>query len=118
MRASGWRPALIRFTTASMWLVAIAATFLPVPRIAEPARTLRSAVDLILPVAVYTLFAFEDRVGAWIRARPRGSLALIGEFNRISAAAGAAETPTDRQRIDEDLAGLDRFLRPETFEFI
>ena len=110
MRLSGWSRRRVRLTTASMWtfVAALVAAFLGGIQ----------ALFAALMVVFLAAFLFSERILAAIRARPNPRVALVREVRRIYGELESIEGPDDRARIDEDLAALDRWVEPATFEFI
>jgi hypothetical protein len=110
MRLSGWSRTRVRLTTAGMW------TFV----VGEVAAFITGNQVLFAALMVVSLVAFlpSERIIAAIRTRPDPRIALVREVTRIYGELGTIEGPDDRARIDEDLAALDRWVEPATFEFI
>jgi hypothetical protein len=110
MRRGGWSRTRIRLVTAAMWAFVAA----------EVAAFISLGQILYRVVVVVFLVAFlgSERIIAAIRARADLRIAVVREVARIFAELDSIEGPDDRARIDQDLAALDRWVEPATFEFI
>jgi hypothetical protein len=110
MRRGGWSRTRVRVTTAVIWALVAAelAVFI------RQSQLLYAAFMVVFVAAVLG----SDRLLAAIRARADPRIALLREVNRIYEELESIEGPDDRARIDEDLAALDRWVEPATFEFI
>jgi hypothetical protein len=110
MRLNGWSRARVRLVTAGMWafVAGVVAAFL------GGIQILFGALMVVFLVA----FLPSERIIAVIRARTDPRIALVREVRRIYGELESIEGPDDRARIDEDLAALDRWVEPATFEFI
>jgi hypothetical protein len=120
MRSAGWAANAIRLATLLTWFVAIAlAARLLLLRIPGPAALVAYRVLAYAQIPVLVVFAFaSQRITSAIRARPGRRAALIQEIKRIYGNLGSIEDAADRARLDEDLAHLDRYVDPGTFEFV
>ena len=110
IRRVGWSPRGISLLNAATWVLVVA----------ELAGFLLYVTEVYL--ATYVLFAVlllgYGRIIAAIKARTSPRILLVQEVSRIFGELGSNEGVDNRARIDEDLAALDRWVTPETFEFI
>jgi hypothetical protein len=119
MRRSGWSRRAVRATTAVMWVVAlIAAGRLLVPTAIPFWRTVGPVVfNGFLVLFVIALF-LNERARVFIADHPARRIALIREVHRIYARLDDGDIQHERAQIDADLTGLDRWVAPDTFEYI
>ena len=110
IRRDGWSPRGIGLLTAAMWTLVLA-------ELAGFLLYLTGAYLATYVLFVVLLFGY-DRIIAAIDARTNPRILLVQEVSRIFAELGKIEGVDTRARIDEDLAALDRWVTPETFEFI
>jgi hypothetical protein len=120
MRHAGWSTTMVRVTTALTWLAVVAAA----GRLLLPATRLPALIALDTIVFNIGLVFFviamtsKDWIRAAIAARPSGPTTLVNEVERIFRELNVAGTSVDRAEVDADLAALDRWLTPATFEYI
>jgi hypothetical protein len=110
IRRVGWSPRGIGLLTAAMWTLVLA-------ELAGFLLYLTGAYLATYVLFVVLLFGY-DRIIAAIDAQTNPRILLVQEVSRIFAELGRIEGVDTRARIDEDLAALDRWVTPETFEFI
>jgi hypothetical protein len=110
MRRAGWSSTRIRSVTAGTW----AFVFAEVAGYVSYSSMLYAATM----VAFLALFLGSGRILAAIASRINPRILLVGEVNRIYGQLDSIDGADDRARIDDDLAALDRWLVPDTFEFI
>ena len=110
IRRAGWSSWGISLLTAATWLLVLA----------ELTGFLLYVTGVYLATYVlYVVLLFSyDRIIAAIHARTSPRVRLLQEVSRIFAELESMEGVDNRARIDEDLAALDRWVTPETFEFI
>jgi len=110
MRRVGWSPRGISLLAAATWTLVLV----------ELAGFLLYVTGMYLAtyvLFVVLLFGYDRIIGA-IDAQTNPRILLVHEVSRIFAELGSIEGVDNRARIDEDLAALDRWVTPETFEFI
>jgi hypothetical protein len=113
MRVNRWSPPRIRLVTAATWVVVVA----EVGVFVNYSRPLFVLFVLGEVVFMATLLLY-DRILAAISVRADPRMGLLAEISRILGDLANADSPADRERIDRDLAALDRWVTPKTFEFI
>lgn len=123
MRRSGWSSRAVRATTAVMWLVTLVAA----GRLLLPTTNLvwRSLSPIVLNVFLLLLVAvmfLSERARLFVAVRPARRMALVREVHRIYTRLNDVDVDlTDneqRAEIDRDLAELDRWVGPDTFEYV
>jgi hypothetical protein len=114
VRQGRWSPMAVRLVTAATWALVLAEVAASVLR-SQFLYTTTHAVFLAMFAVV--VFAYQ-RIVAAIRARSDPRLRLLREVSRIYGELDPVGGVADGAQIDEDLAALDRWVTPDTFEFI
>jgi hypothetical protein len=121
MRTTGWSRPTVRLMTALTWAAVIAIPARPLlSGNPEPAVHGGYVAVGLLGIAAILIYGFGgiERARAALEARPRGRIALFRAVNDAFADLPTVATPEDRARLDEKLAALDRYVEPDTFEFV
>jgi hypothetical protein len=110
MRRGGWSPTRIRLVTVGMWAFVV----LEVAGFVGFSPMLYAATMAVFLAA----FLGSNRIIAAIVSRTNPRILLVREVHRIYSELDSIEGPEDRARFDDALAALDRWVAPDTFEFI
>jgi hypothetical protein len=110
MRVTRWSPSHVRLMTAVTWVLVLAEV---------GAFVSYSTVFVALGMAVFvTTLLLYDRILIAISVRADPRVGLLAEIARIFGELSSADSQADRERIDRDLAALDEWVTPATFELV